>query len=251
MTDALPPSGDFLDILRAERRDLIARLRQTRFSTLKPGYSYSQVIPVATYSPWLDDERFIALYEAARERTLVDVYRCYELYLLASQLGKVEGDVVEVGVWRGGTGYILASVLRDRAIHLFDTFQGVPKADGKYDTLYSGGEHADTSLESVRGLFDGAGLRAAIHVGIFPDDTGDDLPERICLAHIDVDTYVSARQCFDAAWPRLSSGGVLLFDDYGFFGCEGVAQAVGEMREGLTDGLFVHNLNGHAIFIKK
>ena len=43
----------------------------------------------------------------------------------------------------------------------------------------------------------------------------------------------------------------MIFDDYGFFGCEGVTQAVHEIMAAATDALLVHNLNGHALLFKR
>lgn len=242
---------NFLDILRSERRDVIDRLRKTRFSTLKTGYSHYQVIPYASYSPWFDDSEFMAVFETVRAHTLVDIYRCYELYSLAKQVQRLQGELIEIGVWRGGTAALIASALPGRAIHLFDTFVGVPKADKNFDTLYSGGEHADTDEKRVRHLFDAMSLTCRINPGVFPEDTLQHLPECISLAHIDVDTYISAKDSFAAIWPRILPAGMVIFDDYGFFGCEGVTQLVNEISSSTDDALFVHNLNGHALLIKK
>lgn len=250
MKPADASSASFLETLRSERRDLLNRLRQTRFSTLKPGFSQSQIVPFATYSPWLDDAAFAAVYERIRDATLVDVYRCYELHALAVQMRRVPGDMVEVGVWRGGTAALLASAAPEKTLHLFDTFAGVAKADHDRDTLYAGGEHADTDPGVVTRLFAGLGLAATIRVGLFPDDTARFLPERIALAHIDVDTYGSARESFAAIWPRVPPNGIVVFDDYGFFGCEGVTQAVNEIRTEVAEALFVYNANGHGLVIK-
>lgn len=242
--------GDLLNILRMERRAIIDRMRQTRFSTLKAGYSHTQIIPFSSYSPWLDDEYFVKIHALVQKHTMVDVYRCFELYLAASQLKNVPGELVEVGVWRGGTAALIASVLPERPIHLFDTFEGVAKA-GDNDTIYTGGEHSDTGREVVETLFSSLGLSGHVHMGIFPDDTLDALPAQIALGHIDVDTYLSARDCFHAIWPRVPVGGIVIFDDYGVFGCEGVAQAVNELRQAVDDAWFIHNVNGHAILIKR
>jgi O-methyltransferase len=251
MTSPDSHSESFLDILRSERRDLLNRLRQTRFSTLKGGYSQTQIIPYSSYSPWLDDSSFLDLYEHIKDLTLVDIYRCYELYALARQLKFVDGDIVEVGVWRGGTAALLAGAAPDKAIHLFDTFSGVAKADSRYDTLYSGGEHADTDRAIVENLFRNLALRCSVHVGVFPDDTLRYLSASVALAHIDVDTYSSAKDSFLAIWPAVQPNGIVVFDDYGFFGCEGVAQAVNEIGATLRDAIFVHNINGHGLLIKR
>ncbi len=56
-------SADFIEILRSERRDLLNRLRKTRFTTLKPDYPHAQVIPYASYAPWLNDQNFQDIYK--------------------------------------------------------------------------------------------------------------------------------------------------------------------------------------------
>ena len=146
---------------------------------------------------------------------------------------------------------MLAGAAPGKAVHLFDTFTGVAKADRNYDTLYSGGEHADSDKGTVEGLFHKLGLRCRVNVGIFPDETLQFRPDRVALLHIDVDTYSSAKDSFFAIWPIISPGGIAVFDDYGFYGCEGVAQAVNEIKATIEDALFVHNLTGHGLFIKK
>ncbi len=66
--------------------------------------SHSIVIPHATYSPWIDDTNFSGAFEKIRENTLVDIYRAYELWSLVQETSNLNGDILEVGVWRGGTG---------------------------------------------------------------------------------------------------------------------------------------------------
>ncbi|WP_027015756.1 TylF/MycF/NovP-related O-methyltransferase [Comamonas composti] len=242
---------EFIEILRSERRDILDRLRETRFSLLKNGYPHSQVIPYASYSPWLADELFLNVFSMAKENTMVDIYRCYELYCFAKQMVDVPGAFMEVGVWRGGSAAVLASAAPHKEVHLFDTFNGVAKADHRFDTLYVGGEHADASEHQVMQIFEKMDLKCHIHAGIFPEETLSGLPECISFAHIDVDTYSSAKDAFRAIWARVSPSGMVVFDDYGTFGCEGVSQLVQELAQAFRNAVFIHNLNGHAIFVKK
>jgi O-methyltransferase len=135
-------------------------------------------------------------------------------------------------------------------VFLCDTFRGIVKA-GEKDPLYRGGELANTSEELVRSLVDRLGLKnVRILTGVFPDDTAhlvDDRTFKLC--HIDVDVYESARDILKWIWPRLVVGGILIYDDYGFATCAGIATHVDEQRQ-LPDRLVIHNLNGHAIVIK-
>ena len=66
--------------------------------------AYAPITPFATYSPWNLDPQFLETYEVIKQHTLVDLYRCFELWTLVEQSAKVPGSIIEVGVWRGGTG---------------------------------------------------------------------------------------------------------------------------------------------------
>jgi O-methyltransferase len=217
-----------------------------------PTLVHSQVVPTATYSPWLSDEEFKAVHEKIKDHTLVDVYRCYELWSIARQLIDVSGCILEVGVWRGGTGALLAEAMRcnrTKKVYLADTFRGVVKA-GERDTSYKGGEHADTSKSLVEALLSQLSLsNVTLLEGVFPEDTSHYVSEPVALLHCDVDVYSSTKDIVEWALPRLSKGGAIVFDDYGFVGCEGVTRFANELRP-QKDLLFIHNLNGHAIFIK-
>lgn len=235
------------------RRVIVAALRDVKLTQLKEGFSHEQIVPVASYAPWVDDPDFGALYEKVRAHTLVDIYRCYELWDLSRQVSGMAGDVLEVGVWKGGTAAIIGSAVAEGlACHLWlaDTFGGgVPKAGAK-DTHYTGGEHADTSEEIVSNLL--ADLRISNFTllrGVFPEDTAQSIKRsKIKLCHIDVDTYRSAWDVFNWVWPRIVPSGIVVFDDYGFWGCEGVTCAVNEMRvKGIR---VIYNLNGHAVIWK-
>ena len=221
-----------------------------------PDLKYSGIFSQSTYAPWACDEDFQRTFSVIRSHTLVDEYRCHELWLLCGQLGASEpGDILEVGVWRGGTGCLLAARCQGtgatRKVFLCDTFSGVVKA-GKKDSGYIGGEHADTSKSIVLDLAARMGLgNIEILQGVFPDDTGARIAgRRFGLCHIDVDVYESAAQSFAWVWPRLVPGGVVVFDDYGFYSCGGVTRFVDQMR-GEPDRLVLYNINGHAIVIKR
>lgn len=217
---------------------------------------YAGVRSFAAYTPWNTDAEFQKVYEKVREFTLVDELRCYCLWSLVRQTAKLsEGALIEVGVWRGGSGGVIAeqarlSGVKDK-VYLCDTFSGVVKA-GSLDPFYEGGEHADTSRQTVEQLiFDKLQLKnVQILQGIFPDETAAGIPGgTVRLCHVDVDVYQSAKDIFDWVWPRLIPGGVVVFDDYGFDTCQGIRQFVDEVasRNGLVR---LYNLTGQAVLIK-
>ena len=229
---------DFRDHWRAVQKDLQAR-----------GLFHSTIEPYATYSPWLNDQPFQELLSKIQNFSLVDVYRLYELKSICLSINRVDGDILEVGVWRGGTGALLCSFSPDKSVFLADTFEGIVK-DGDRDLSYNGGEHADTSSEIVRSLLSSMKLtNFDILQGVFPDDTGHLIPEILSMVHIDVDVYESAKQIWDFVNHRVAVGGVIVFDDYGFSSTDGVTSFVNEIKD-LDNYFFLYNLNGHAVFLK-
>jgi len=244
-------SKAFEKALTNQRNQIVDILRETVFDQFDPAVVHKQVIPYASYAPWEGDEEFKKLYGLVKGNTLVDIYRCYELWNMIHDLKDVEGDILEVGVWRGGTGAILSKASEndpDTKVYLADTFTGVVKATEE-DTIYRGGEHSDTSDKTVADLL--AEVNASnfkILKGIFPDDFPNVVINKIKLCHIDVDTYLSAKEVFDYAWPKMQVGGAVVFDDYGFWTCEGVTKYFNALE--LDNGRKIHNLNGHGIIIK-
>lgn len=226
---------------------------------------YEKIAPLSNYAPWTTDELFRKTYDEIHDHTMVDEYRCYQLWRLVEQAGERPGDVLEIGVWRGGTGALLARrvaqcfeaadregkhAARKPEVFLADTFSGVVKA-GPRDEYYRGGEHANTSVGLVRSFLDACGIdNAELLEGVFPEQTGAAIEDRsFSLCHIDVDVYQSARDCLEWVWPRMVTGGIVVYDDYGFYGCEGVTRHVNEEFP-RSDRVVVHNLSGQAVMIK-
>lgn len=222
----------------------------------EPVYEYDEINTYATYSPWNTNTEFLNTYEKVKAYSLVDIYRCYELWTLVEQVSKLsEGCIIEVGTWRGGTGGLLAKSAKKSGINdqvfLCDTFKGVVKA-GAEDSVYRGGEHENTSRELVEDLVQNKLELDNVEIleGIFPDDTGhqvEDLKFRLC--HIDVDVYNSSKDSVDWIWDRLVPNGIVVYDDYGYHECNGITKHVEEQMD-MEDRIVLYNLNGHAIVMK-
>jgi O-methyltransferase len=217
--------------------------------------AHEMAFPLSTYAPWQADDEFRSAYEAVRRNTLVDVWRCYELWSLVGELRDVPGAILEVGVWRGGTGVLMAkratALGLGEPVYLCDTWAGVVKT-GDVDTYYRDGKHDDASRETVAALAAALGTtNVELLQGVFPDETAERIADnRFRLCHCDVDVYRSAKDVFDWVWPRLEPGGMVVFDDYGFPACPGVTKFVDEQRL-LGDRTVIHNLNGHGLVVKR
>lgn len=217
---------------------------------------YGAIKPISNYCPWELDQKFRKVYRRIKKHTLIDVYRCYALGQMVMQTAALDGDILEVGVWRGGSGALLAHYADSRqeraapTVWLADTFSGVPQA-GENDPYYKGGEHSNTSIEIVETLMNTIGVENyTVVAGIFPKQNAHKITSSIFrLCHIDVDIYQSAQDALSWIWDRLVIGGVVVFDDYGFYGCEGVTTLVNEQKD-KHDRIFMHNINGQGVLVK-
>ena len=231
------------------------KLRNVALKTGQEGVPHRLITTNAVYSPWANDEDFWQTLKIVQGNSLVDDYCLYELWSLAGQLTKIPGDVIEVGVWKGGSACLIASRFAKENIdvtsYLCDTFAGVVKA-GEKDTFYKNGAHADSCVEEVEALAETLEVRGSIKIlkGVFPDETGAELEDKkFRLCHIDVDTYQGTKEVTEWVWDRLSIGGVIVYDDCGSQRCPGVSRFVNEQINN-TDRFTIYNLNGHAITIK-
>jgi O-methyltransferase len=247
--------NDFFCEILSFYKDQLERIRKITLSKNDDNISHQHIVSYSTYSPWVDDAEFKLAYSVVKDFTLVDIYRSYELWNFIKRNSILDGDVLEVGVWRGGSGCLMAKsaqLFSECKVYLADTFEGVVKATER-DTQYKGGEHSDTSIEMLYSLIEKLKLdNVEVLKGIFPDQVNfDNLAVKpiLKLCHIDVDTYFSARDVFNYVWPLVVKGGAVIFDDYGFWGCEGVTNLCNELKP--ADSIFIHNINGHAIFVKK
>ncbi len=151
-------------------------------------------------------------------------YCCYQ-YL--KQVATLPGDVAEFGVFRGGSAYWIATVLKhlraDKRLFLFDTFAGIP-VQSAIDHV---GEKsfADSDLKRVRALFSGFE-----NVRIVPGDVCDTLEAsglgEVSLAHIDCDQYHPTRYLCERLYDRVIPGGIFLFQNYSLGAAYGERVAV-------------------------
>lgn len=153
----------------------------------------------------------------------------------------VEGDFVECGVWRGGNAIIAAEIFlrykSDKKVFLFDTFSGMSEPSSEDRGLLDGqlaiaqyqdsdkGTHNEwcyASLQEVRGNFANRNLLHQNVIFIQGDvaatlNEGKNLPDSISILRLDTDWYESTKLELETLFPRVSIGGCLIVDDYGFW----------------------------------
>jgi len=134
------------------------------------------------------------------------------LYSLANAQRKLFGAMAELGVFQGCSARILCEAKEDRALHLFDTFAGLPQP-GEIETGYLKRGQFAASLPAVQRLLQGY-TNVSFHDGLFPNSaTGLD-GVRFSLVHLDADLYSSTLAGLEFFYPRMVPGGIILAHDY-------------------------------------
>lgn len=159
----------------------------------------------------------------------------------------IRGNFVECGVWRGGTSFLMADLLRragedSRKVWLVDSFAGSPppqEIDGEAALHWQarggtrGGFDDDynrVSLEELRQH--AAELGLARYTEFLQGWFEQTLPAHrahlgpIAILRIDCDWYASVRCCLENLYDQVQDGGFVIIDDY--FAFDGCALAVHE-----------------------
>jgi hypothetical protein len=181
----------------------------------------------------------------------------------------IAGDVVECGVWRGGSMQAVAHALMgrnttDRDLHLFDTFEGMPEPTDE-DRAMDGTPAAEllarqprtarvwaeASLEDVQAGMAETGYpaeRVHYHAGRVEETIPGGAPETIALLRLDTDWYESTRHELEHLYDRVPPGGVIIADDYATW--QGARKAVDEFLERTGERLLLVPIAAGRIAVK-
>lgn len=210
------------------------------------GREFQNSLQRGDFGPTLDRLRPFVMPPVSTD-ALVDIANLVRLVITCG----IPGDFVECGVWRGGTAFLMAELLRqaglrDRKVWLFDSFEGMPpveeidgpaaiaEANDPDSPLYI--EHSRVPLEEVQRTANELGLASYLELvkGWFSQTlpAARDRVRSIALLHIDCDWYSSVRCCLDNFYDLVADGGFVFLDDYYHYdGCAiAVHEFLGERR---------------------
>jgi O-methyltransferase len=159
----------------------------------------------------------------------------------------VPGDVIETGVWRGGSTILMRAILKaygdeDRSVYVADSFEGLPPPnperypadEGLFFNLHPA---LAVSLEDVQAGFERYGLlddRVVFVKGWFRDTLPGLRDHQWSVIRLDGDLYESTMDTLTNLYPGLSPGGWLIVDDYSIDAC----------RAAVTDYRKEHGITG-------
>lgn len=186
----------------------------------------------------------LAPYTMTSQRGIEAPYQLYKAiqYIVANG---IPGDIVECGVWRGGSMMLAALALRrfgdtGRRLWLYDTYEGMTRPDERdvdwdgttYQQRWDEAQAANVTM-GFGGTVDD--VRANLRTAGYPEENlvfvkgpveetiPGTAPDRAALLRLDTDWYSSTWHELVHLYPRLSVGGILIIDDYGW--CQGAREA--------------------------
>ena len=235
------------------------------------GKGWRKLFPFAeTAAPWPDDfgDDMIALCGKVGPYTMTSPERVVTLsravdYIIANA---IPGDLVECGVAAGGSTMAMALTLlargrTDRTLWLYDTFEGMPEP-GPYDVGRLGtpamraykkrqvdgkSTWINIPLKTVQSNMARTGYPAdkiKYVKGKVEDTLPNTTPEAVSLIRCDTDWYESTKSELEILWPRLSPGGIVLFDDY--YRWQGSRKAADEYFTKHNIRIFLSRIDAHA-----
>ena len=145
----------------------------------------------------------------------------------------VQGNLAEVGVWKGNTACLLAYYAHEyeRKCFLFDTYTGFDSRDLKgVDEKSNKGSFDDTSLEIVKSVIGSEALDTCEFLrGYFPESIPDYLDkEKFAVVSLDCDLYKPMKAGLTWFYPRMQNGSIFLLHDYSSRFWEGSKKAIDE-----------------------
>jgi len=192
------------------------------------------------------------IFNKVKGYTMTSSERIFGLIEAVKYISKytIDGDVVECGVWKGGSMMAIAETLllmkdASRNLYLYDTFEGMPAPTSEDKNFKD--QRADILLKKEESFKDNSSVWAystldevkrAMHLtsynsslihyikGKVEDTIPKTIPNKIALLRLDTDWYESTKHELIQLFPLLVSGGVLIIDDYGFW--KGARKAVDE-----------------------
>lgn len=208
----------------------------------------------------------VALLDDVRPYTMSSPERVYAAATAGRWVAdaKIPGAVVECGVWRGGSTMAMIRGLLDRGvddrdIYLFDTYEGMSAptdadkdVDGRpaaevFEATKLSADSSDwcnAGIDDVRRNVLSTGYPAErVHLvkGKVEDTIPGAAPAEIALLRLDTDWYESTKHELVHLWPRLTSGGICIIDDYGHWA--GSRQAVDEYFEEHGIAVLMHRID--------
>ena len=214
--------------------DFLTKVVRPKHSTMFWG---DRMLSLDKAAAFLTEPDFAKAYTAVRGNHIYDAYnsphtvawRLNTLVWAARNAVHVKGDFVECGVFKGDMSWtilsILGDALSDRTFYLYDSFEGLLPSDDVYPGHENFIEFANKIYDDPK-IYTSVVQRFAdypnvkIIKGFLPDALSQGSPNRIAFLHLDLNAATPEIAVMEAFFDRVSPGGMIVYDDYGWHVCE-------------------------------
>lgn len=186
------------------------------------------------------EKEYVDIIQSVKPYTMTSHERLYQLIYCVKYIAEnsIPGDLVECGVWRGGSILSMIKTLQslkvsDRKLQLFDTFS----SNDIFETKSAVAEDApfranaemikesskidfSVNLDDVKRVMRETGYpieNVVFNVGRVEDTIPKSQIDRISLLRLDTDWYDSTKLQLEELYDKVVPNGVVIFDDYGFW----------------------------------
>jgi hypothetical protein len=240
----------------AARRNFVKRfltraLRMSGYQLVNLRKLYdSDGLSTVHHARFRDDPHFQAAWEGAFQATgQVDPGSYWRIHIglwAASVAARVSGDFVECGV---NSGFLSSAIVRyldwnslHKRFHLVDTFTGPVLSQysseeiecgrwGLVERALAAGAYV-TDIESVRRRYEGWNGICLVQ-GRVPEVLPAVDAGRVAFLHLDMNVAYPECEALKFFWERISTGGIVLMDDYAYFGYEAQGNALDQVARAI------------------
>lgn len=207
---------------------------------------------------WLHDEEYLRVWSSFPGGSKNIHERKFNFYNIAKSIRNVPGDLAECGVFHGGSSHLMlaATSETDKHLHGFDSFEGLSEPNeidlASKDYTFKWKKHdmrfdinkTHSNLRQHQGRF-------TLYKGWIPERFIEVQSRKFSLVHIDVDLYEPTKAALEFFYPRLSVGGVIVCDDYGFESCPGAKKAMDNFVSGKPESSVIHLTTGQGVIVRQ
>ena len=144
---------------------------------------------------------------------LLEYNEAYQIFMAVKRTEKINGDIAEVGSYRGGSAKLISEAKGNKSLHLFDTFEGLPDLSHHDDLKqFHKGEFA-ASFEDVKNYLKKY-QNVHFYKGLFPSTAEPVKNIFFSFVHLDIDLYEATLASIKFFYPRMNKGGIIISHDY-------------------------------------
>ena len=144
------------------------------------------------------------------------------------------------------------NALKDFSMHLYDSWEVAREEDFLKDEIESKGKYEELDMSLTKKNLSEFDNYLIYHHGYIPQSFSNypESPKSILYLHTDLVLTKPTMAALEFFYPRLVSGGVILFDTYGYGRHSNYKKAVDEFFHGKS-GMLLKLPTGQAIYFKR